>query len=530
MELEFNLPKPLVFEIAEPWIIYGGRIFQPESPVGFANDNYIELNGKTFLLNEVEIPIRLEELYFIRYKDVIEEFEKDYMKKAISTEYISKKSIEEQIGTNKVLSMLVTDVLPVITHFSLEDRISEIIDKEKGVSHGTNFIDVMASQTYHSDNLHINRDTSSSSLRSELRKQKDYLIKSISKEYKKYEINHTNRRSNHNSVMDQLVKEIERNIPSPNNQQFEDGSILNTQIFPKRNSMYYNKDIYELIDSSEWVSYFEKYIDPNFYKTINCVPSSMDPKLVYKTIRDGSHLIHRKYLSRLLNKFESSKLKINGSYYFPILMQDEKINDMIILYKKLIEKQVKLKAIEHNEFQAVQIYEISKQREQISKIVNLDSFELNGAGYEKKSRTYYVYVTTPPYALKSPHIYDSRKYLPMNPAKIGVEVSYDNSSMNFNIDNPVVMNLYKHPFLEKRSAMQAICLGKYSPSSARRLPPAQAIMTLLSKAKENIMMGYRSGSNPYIPLEKENWRGWITKDEVERRGLVCINDFDDKKS
>ena len=57
------------------------------------------------------------------------------------------------------------------------------------------------------------------------------------------------------------------------------------------------------------------------------------------------------------------------------------------------------------------------------------------------------------------------------------------------------------------------------------MPIEQKVLTLLSQAKKTLMMGYRTGRNPYIKLHKENWRNWLTKEEVEARGLVCLNEF-----
>lgn len=523
MELEFDLPTPLVFTIGEPWILYRGRLYQTGDPMEDVSDNYFELNGMKFGLGEIATPKRLEELYFLRHSDGIERASQDYMRRAANTEYRSKKAIEEELGRNKVLSLLITKVLPVITNFNADEKISRMIEEEQGIEHEGSFLDQMLTNTgsarsgYHSsDSAAVQRDAQN---------QKARLLENIARQYGQFEISN-NGFQQANGIIDQLSQAIENRIGAEISPLL-DGSILSSQIFPGRNIMYYKKGIYELVEAREWIGYFRQFIEPGFYRRLQRIPASREPDEIYDIIKENLQLVEKRYLSRLINKLKTSKLKISGRYYFPILMQGENLDEVLSLYKKLIEKQVKLAAVEHNEFQTLQMSEIARQREQLSRIADLHSFELNGAGYELKDGGYYVYVTTPEFALKSPHFSDAKHYLPFPPAKIGVKVSYDNYAEKYVIGNPLVMNQYRHPFLSARASMQQICLGSYKPSSARVLQPDQAIQTLLSKAQEIIMMGYRRGNNPYQSneLTKDRWRSWITKREMERRGLVCLNDF-----
>lgn len=533
MQLEFNLPTPLAFLIAEPWILYKGRLFQPAESIEDLADDYVEFNNGKLNLEEIESPKGLEELYFIKYSREIERFESQFMRRAANAEYRSASVIEQELGRNKILSLLVTKVLPVITNFNLDDQLSKMIEEEQGRAHQDNFIEIMASNSRR-------RSSSSSSSRQsanierELQRQKQSLIDTISREYRQFEVERNTNNHNaepRNAVLSQLAHAIEsRGAHVQEITPLEDGSILTSHIFPGRNIMFYNNGIYELVTVPEWISYFQQHINPGLYRTLQRTPATRHPHEVYDQIKENLSQVEKMYLSSLMNKLKTSMVKLEGKYYLPILMKEDKADVILLLYKKLIEKEVKLKAIEHNEFQAVQMYEISKQREQLERIANLDRFDLNGAGYEKQNDVYYVYVTTPEYALKSPHIRGEKRYLPMPPAKIGVGVYYDSHSRRIVVSNPVIMNRYRHPFIPYRGEpMYGICLGTYDPSRAKHKPPEEAIMTLLSKSKEIILMGYRRGSSPYPDnsLKESLWRGWITKREVERRGLVCLNEFDD---
>ena len=225
-------------------------------------------------------------------------------------------------------------------------------------------------------------------------------------------------------------------------------------------------------------------------------------------------------VSRIINKLRSTKLNINGSYYFPIY-SNESI-EIISDYKKLIEKKLKIESINHTRFQAESLKKIAEEKSQLSKLVNTDTFEINGAGFEKIGGSYYVFITTPEYVLKSPH---DNNYYRFGKAKIGLEIISAGRN-NIEIREPRVLNRYKHPFLSQYSSNQQICMGQYKTESARSLRPGQAVLTILTKAQENLMMGYKTGSNPYNRLDYDHFSSHkISKQEFERSGLVCLNDY-----
>ena len=561
MQLEYEIPTPFVFQIAQPWILYNGRLFQvgDESIDVEEKEEDIETQGLTeeaqasdrlfldsssYSLEEIETAAGLEGLFYEKNARAIEHFQEDYMRRAVNNEFISRNSLDQELRRNKVLSLLIHKILPVITNFSLDDQVNRLIMEEEGISTASqeqNFLNILATQAGNSSRRRAQSTQPAENypreVQRDMQEQKRRLVERINSEYRQFEIAHQDApRSDEreSSILSRLSQEIERNIGRRSRSRsvedryspLQDGSILTSQLFPDRNIMCYSGGIYELASAADWASYFEGHITSRFMGRLRRLPKTATPQEIYNLIRDNLQEVEKRYQSRILNKLRSAHVKINDEYYFPILFQDDDINAVELLYKKLIEKQVKLSAIDHNEFQTAQMCEISRQREQLSRIADLTNFELNGAGYEYKDGRYWAFVTTPEFALKSPHISSERRYLPFRPAKIGVSISYDSSRDKFIIGDPVVMNQYKHPFLSGYSSMQQICLGHYHSSDARNLPVEQAVLTLLTKAKENILMGYRSGSNPYKRLTSEYFsEGWMTKREMERRGLVCLNDF-----
>jgi hypothetical protein len=124
--------------------------------------------------------------------------------------------------------------------------------------------------------------------------------------------------------------------------------------------------------------------------------------------------------------------------------------------------------------------------------------------------------------LKSPH---DKEYYRFGKAKIGLEIIASGRN-SIEIREPLVLNEYKHPFLSGYSSKQKICMGVYKTDSARRLPPGQAVLTILTKAQENLMMGYKTGDNPHNRLDYDHFGAYrITKQEFVRSGLACLNDY-----
>ena len=563
MDLEFDLPKPLAFLLAQPWILHEGRIYQPGRIEGGEAENYIELNSKKFSLAEIETAKGLEDFYFLKNAQDIERCEQEYMQRAVNTEFRSTENINRELSRNKVLHLLVDKVLPVITRFNTDDQLTMLIEEEEnGVAHNDNpnndnFINAMAeavSNQTQRDNRNRNTQDADGAMQRELQQQKRRLVSAINQEYAQYEHQPARQRRQRRetidttrnaqgAVLDQLAQAIESTYANvaPRNarqerqraQPLRDNSILTSHLFPQRNIMAYANGVHDLVTAAEWISYFEEHIERGFYRQLQGMSPSRDPDEIYETIKNRKDQVEKRYLSRLILKLQTSRLKISGDFFFPIKIEEQSLDGIEQVYKKLMEKDIKLKAIDHHEFQTEQLAQIQSQREALSRIANLEKFDMEGAGYEKIGEEYFAYVTTPEYALKGIRVNGPDNYLPMAPAKVGVSVSYRNNQ--FVIGNPVIMNDYQHPFLfgMGRHSMRQICLGTYAyrnnpyrrDGTMRSAVPEKRILDLLSKATEILMMGYVTGRGEHIRVDKHNFSGWTTKQEIERRGLPCYNDF-----
>ena len=126
MNLEYEIPKPLVFKIADPLIIYKGNLFQTGQVDETLVNNYFDLNGLRFELDEIETPKRLEDLLFKNHAVEFERIQQQYIQSAIRTEYQSREQINSEIRQNKILHLLITKVLPNITNHNILNSINII--------------------------------------------------------------------------------------------------------------------------------------------------------------------------------------------------------------------------------------------------------------------------------------------------------------------------------------------------------------------------------------------------------------------
>ena len=231
------------------------------------------------------------------------------------------------------------------------------------------------------------------------------------------------------------------------------------------------------------------------------------------------------YQKRIRNKIISSRINIDGKSYIPLY--SEKSDGIIQKYKKLIEREIKIEAVEENADQTLKLADLAKQRKSLEDLAKKNKFEKNGAGFEKKSSSYYVYVKTGKFAMKSPH---NKNYYVFPEAKIGVQIRY--SSGRFIVDPPVVMNSYKHPFLSGTGSMQRICLGHFRSSDAiRGKSTEESTRILLDAGRKNIVMGYVTGGNPYKSLNNNNFSGYKkSKAYIQKNKIPCLNeDMVDKR-
>ena len=80
-------------------------------------------------------------------------------------------------------------------------------------------------------------------------------------------------------------------------------------------------------------------------------------------------------------------------------------------------------------------------------------------------------------------------------ARVGVHLS--GTSRAIRIQPPVVLNTYKHPFLQSHTHCQRICLGQFDISTFGTLALEERIVAIVSKGAEVLKFGYRQTARPY---------------------------------
>jgi len=537
-----NLPRQYLFQLDTPLIIFNNRLIQPKSLTTEENNNYIQFYSNIFSLEEIITPKKLENLYFKHYASEIQNLEQDVMRSYFNKDYLSKQKILSDINQNKVLNLLVKKVLPIITAEKMENEIDDILSEDNSHSHSNR-------STSNSTNNSVNIEELPESLRREIDSIKNDLILKINNEYNKYKLNPEKiiSNSNKNDYVDNQISNIFSNILNPSQDNYNDSELIKFPILNEDSSlkdyisdnkfMIINGNTYSLLPIKEIISFFKKSIKPDFYRQTQNFGLNLNPVEIVRILENNKQHIDHKYFSRIVNKIKTSKLRINGQYYIPLFW--DKTSEFAKIYDKFMEKKIKIDAVDHNAYQTRVLHTLAKEKAKLESIINQRDYVKNNAGFKKIQGGYTVFVKTPAYALKSPHLRADNCYVPFAPASIGVNVSVVNSSSygynyntsegsTFQVQGPFIMHSYKHPFLGDASEGKSICLGEWSDNNQSRLnsmSAEQKILTLLEQGKKTLLMGYRTGGNPYIPLQRARWSNWLTLEEVERRGLLVLNDF-----
>ncbi len=522
-----EIPTPYLFKIETPTLLFNKHLFQlsnemmPNATASNINDintigadNFIDIYGKKFNLVEIATPKVLEDLYFDNNKELFEQYKQNFVSTSMNQLYFSADQIASELKNNKTLNLIVNEILPVITAVKVDNQLDAAL-ADKVYNPREDMKDIFSTLNRSSGRVNASNNSAL------VDKTKDDLIKKIEEEYKNVGIKQPIS-SRQSSLEDNIYRELigggsnrERSLPvAP--------SILTNELLSEQNFLFIENRAYELCNVPKLVLDFKNKISDRFFKELSLITPDTDPLRVVDIVKQNYNQVEPSAVSRLINKLRSTKFKINGDFFFPLYFNESA--GIVSDYKKLVEKKLKIDSINHTRFQAESLRKIEEEKAQLSKLVNTDKFELNGAGFEKINGGYYVFITTPEFVLKSPH---NNLYYKFGKAKIGLEISMNGNYVT--IEEPTVLNSYKHPFLRGECTYQKICMGQYNTSVAKRLPPGQAVLTILTKAQENLMMGYRTGSNPHNTLTDAKFQSYkISKPDFERSGLVCLNDYKDR--
>ena len=485
-------------------IVFNGRLIQPKERTG-SEDDYLQLYGIRYGLDEIITPKRLEDLFFIHNSEAVDGFKEQYTRDYLESEYVSRENLDRRITDNKELSLIVDKILPIITQSSLNDRIEDLLQDERPVSEDRQIREIPAS------------------LRRQIDQMKREMKRQVEEQYRDYTV-----RAEPDPIESRVNELLRQTSGYSRDDSFpllREDSVLH-ELLGKSNMMLLDDKIYSLDTIKDYISLFEDGISQQMFNRIQRFTAKQEPREITDILYENRDHIQHKYRSRINNKIKASHIKVNDKYYLPVLAG--KTDELEDRYRLLLEKRMKLDAIDHSEMQSRDLYVLAEERQRLEQIANRSSYEENDAGFEKIDGRYYVYIKTPPYALKSPHLRSPDRYVPFRPAKIGVCIRYldmGHGEGRFEFSKPKIMHSYRHPFLGSTNGMKEICLGRWDASgyiSGR--PPEQQALTLLNQGRKTLMMGYRTGSNPYVPLNRGEWHDWITKEEVDRRGLVCLSE------
>ena len=502
-----RLPRHHIFELATPLIVYNGHLLQCMD--GRGEDGYLELAGRRHGLAEIAQTRILEDLYLAHNSEAADAFKQEAAHEHADRQYTSMQEMRRDEGRNRVLSLILDDILPQLSGQAYTSRLEEALGEPSGNGR-------------HDGAGHVSGpdlESRVNEMTPEMRRQARRMVQRVSQQvidsYEGY-------RLPSDPIESRVARALEGGdgLSSPLDDSVLFECVGNTKV------MVMDGDLYHLDRVNDFLGLFRDCISPSFYQQLMRAPATKRPDRVLMDLEENRDTISHSHYSRIINKIAGSKVKINRTYYIPLLW--DKAEELEKRYMRLTEKHLILEAIEESLTNDRRLYELAQESRRFEDIERRGRFEENGAGVFRHDRRWYAFMKTPEYALKSPHIEGGRCYVPFPAATIAVPIDPSNGPRgSYRIGNPVIAEAYRHPFTGTAPPMHGICFGRWSPERVLRssLAPDQKVVRLLNQAKETLMMGYRSGENPYIPLMPGNWDSWMDKNEVERRGLVCLNDF-----
>ena len=125
-----------------------------------------------------------------------------------------------------------------------------------------------------------------------------------------------------------------------------DGSVFNTYTQEHERSLLVDNKLYKLLTIPEYVALFERHFDPTFLADLHKHLPTGTPEKISEILSDNKHNVHRKVLASVRNKIwhseRSFKLFLDNTYWIPFI--DGEANEFAKLYKKLLERKVKIDA------------------------------------------------------------------------------------------------------------------------------------------------------------------------------------------
>lgn len=463
--------KPFFLYDWDPVIFNNGKIYIISN--GDSN-GHIMAYKKSYNLVKLDNIEVYENLFFDHSKEHIAAFQREFIEATVNQQYRENSAARQALEENEVLSFIVREVLPALTRKKEQEEIDNILGisseaKETGQA-DADLAGLISDIDVRQDNAMI-----------------ESFIRQVEQEYA-------------------CEEEYRRREPEPS--QIE--RLLGEQFRYKR------RGASPRIDNAI-ADILEGYVS---------APVKRDP-VEHDT--DGS--IFRQFLSgptaifggRVYDLVSASEK--NG---FDIFLGDQKygaqykepLERLFERYSRMLEKKFKIDALRNNGAESTALAQAQRERDALREVLQMNDFERSGIGFLKKKGLYYVYVDTPDkYALKSPH---NGKHYVFRKARIGVSLKKEESRIYAN--NPLILGSYHHPFIRGPGSDLSICLGSYSYDRTRALPQLESVLTFLSDAKNVILSGYGSGSNPHRRLIDDNFKNMeISEAQIKKENIPVTN-------
>lgn len=416
-------------QLEEPLIYIDGKLFTGGQKKN-KNGDFIAYRDAAFSLEQIGPPNVFDFLFCKRNKNSIEELKRDYIRTVKSEDLNTEEDVAKRVCDNKIMQLVVSKILPKLTG----EKLNKDLDNLLGLHVQEESIDENPGDT-----------------RLARRVLNDLRINNIA---------------------------TQRNVKSLE-ELFEKYSSAE-HLFEGQSFCKIDDRFYEIEDVKDYFSRKFSNESRSVRQGISHINSNMSINGLISFARNLN--AEEKITDEVVRRINGFTIRYDSKNFKLHYLADKTL--ALNRIKDLYDKGSSVEAVYQY---AAQLSGVKKQRELEEKyrdIVNKREYEENGAGFVNDGSGLYVYAKTGTYEINH-----GRSTYRFPSAKIAVKLR--SSGRGISVESPIVMNAYKHPFLQGGGSMQTICLGNFSIDHFNRLGTDEKIVACISKGMETLKFGYR---------------------------------------
>lgn len=483
-----------LLELEEPVIYVSERLFTPGScPTGSSSANsraaasansaaiYLEYKDKRFEIVEIGPVNALDILYCKRQKAEFEEEKHKFMQEIRSTELYSREDVIRELCDNSVMELILGKVLPKLTGEQLSSNLQRLAEAD-------------ANNRQTDNDIPPSRQTMPTGSRQQGQRQnaQGEIAREVIRELR---LTNAMTECNAKTLAELFQTEYSTIEEVAESFRFENGFVK------------MDGQIYLLVELKDYILAHLPSDNSRIRRAIRQIDSSQSRTEFVNSLMEfygGGSVVGglEKTIDSILKAVNGALLRYeNKNFIQEYACTSEQLQQAI---KERYSGLLKVEAAYQYE---EQLHGIETRRELESKyrsIMRQAEYEENGAGFKRTASGYYIFQDTGEYEVT----FNRLTYKFPN-ARVAVHLS--GSGRGIQVNAPIVINNYKHPFLSNHAPEQRICLGQFNVSRFNSLATDEKVVATLSKGVEVLKFGYRRSPSPYHRIDSNMFDNYLVR-------------------